>query len=78
MNFPFWVNIIALLFSFFVVGAVLGAAFSNPFRKRLVDTLHLKQLLLDAPAPTDPLLLHEPHETDSLEGVAAAERMKNG
>lgn len=27
MNFLFWVNIIALLFSFFVVGAVLGAFF---------------------------------------------------
>jgi len=27
MDFPFWANIVALLFSFFVVGAVLGAIF---------------------------------------------------
>lgn len=36
MNFPFWANIIALLFSFFVVGAVLGAAFSKPVREKFV------------------------------------------
>ncbi len=46
MDFPFWVNIIALLFSFFVVGAILGAAFSKPIREKIVEVLHLKQLLL--------------------------------
>lgn len=35
MNFPFWANIVALLFSFFVIGAVLGAAFSKPAREKL-------------------------------------------
>ena len=46
MDFLFLANIIALLFSFFVVGAVLGAAFSKPFRKKLVEVLQLKRLLL--------------------------------
>lgn len=46
MDFLFSVNIIALLFSFFVVGALLGAAFSKSIRERLVEFLHLEQLLL--------------------------------
>ncbi|MHB8710590.1 MAG: glycoside hydrolase family 130 protein [Minisyncoccota bacterium] len=50
MDFPFLMNIIALLFSFFVVGAILGAAFSKPIRKKLVTLLRLerfRRLLLD-------------------------------
>ena len=50
MDFPFLVNIIALLFSFFVIGAILGAAFSKPIRKKLVTLLrleHLQRLLLN-------------------------------
>ena len=50
MDFPFLVNIIALLFSFFVIGAILGAAFSKPIRKKLVALLrleHLQRLLLN-------------------------------
>lgn len=50
MDFPFLVNIIALLFSFFVVGTVLGAAFSKPIRKKLLELLRLerfKRLLLN-------------------------------
>lgn len=46
MDFPFWVNILALLFSFFVIGAALGAAFSKPIREKIIEVLHLKQLLL--------------------------------
>ncbi|OGG41096.1 hypothetical protein A2118_01430 [Candidatus Kaiserbacteria bacterium GWA2_50_9] len=46
MDFLFFVNIIALLFSFFVTGAMLGAAFSQPFRERLAELLRLKKLLL--------------------------------
>ncbi len=46
MSFPFWANIVALLFSFFVIGAVLGAAFSQPFREKVVRLLHLERLLL--------------------------------
>ena len=34
MDFTFWVNILALLFSFFVVGALVGAAFSKSFPTR--------------------------------------------
>lgn len=44
MNFSFLVTIIAMLFSFFVLGAILGAAFSQPLRKKLVSLLHLEYL----------------------------------
>lgn len=46
MTFSFWVNIIALLFSFFVIGAVLGALFSETVRKQLVKFVHPKLLEL--------------------------------
>ena len=46
MNFPFWANIIALLFSFFVVGAVLGAVFSESFRRRIATLVHPRLLAL--------------------------------
>src|SRR3989344_7522188 len=55
MSFPFWANIIALLFSFFVVGAILGAAFSQSARERLAKLLHLERLLL-ARSPYNPIL----------------------
>jgi predicted GH43/DUF377 family glycosyl hydrolase len=44
MDFYFFINIIALLFSFFVVGAILGAAFSKQIRKELVKFLRLERL----------------------------------
>ncbi len=44
MDFSFLVNFIALLFSFFVVGALLGAGFSKPIRKKLVKLLRLEQI----------------------------------
>ncbi len=46
MNLLFLINIIALLFSFFVIGAILGAVFSKPVREKLIAVLHLKRLLL--------------------------------
>lgn len=49
MSFLFFANIVALLFSFFVVGAILGAAFSKPIRKKLAELLQfgtLQRLLL--------------------------------
>lgn len=46
MSLLFFLNIVALLFSFFVVGVLLGAAFSEPFRQRLTEILRLKGLLL--------------------------------
>ncbi len=46
MDFLFFIHLIALLFSFFVTGAILGAAFSKPFRERLAEITHLKSLLL--------------------------------
>lgn len=46
MSLVFFVHIIALLFSFFVVGAILGIAFSKPFRERLARILQLEKLLL--------------------------------
>ncbi|MDO8566825.1 MAG: hypothetical protein Q7R58_01585 [bacterium] len=44
MDFLFVVNIIALLFSFFVIGAILGAFFSKPVREKLVKFLRLERL----------------------------------
>lgn len=46
MDFLFLVNAVALLFTFFVIGALLGAAFSKPIREKLIEILHLKRLLL--------------------------------
>ncbi len=42
MSFLFFINIVALLFSFFVAGALLGAIFSKPARKKLAKLLQLK------------------------------------
>ncbi|MDD3531544.1 MAG: hypothetical protein PHV99_03090 [Candidatus Pacebacteria bacterium] len=47
MSFSFFVNIVALLFSFFVAGALLGAFFSQSIREQLARALHLERLLLD-------------------------------
>jgi len=46
MSLLFWANIIALLFSFFVVGAILGALFSETVRTRLAKLVHPKLLEL--------------------------------
>jgi len=46
MDFLFWANSIALFFSFFVVGAILGAAFSKPIRERIAKILHLERPFL--------------------------------
>lgn len=50
MDFLFVVNIVALLFSFFVVGLLLGVAFSRPLREKVVTLLaerfHFLQHLL--------------------------------
>ncbi|OGG76542.1 hypothetical protein A2950_02165 [Candidatus Kaiserbacteria bacterium RIFCSPLOWO2_01_FULL_55_19] len=46
MDFYFWVNLIALLFSFFVVGALLGALLSDVVRARLAALVHPKLLEL--------------------------------
>lgn len=46
MDFTFAVNILALLFSFFVAGVLLGALFSEIFRQQLAKFLHPKFLYL--------------------------------
>ncbi len=46
MDFSFLANIIALLFSFFVVGALLGILFSEIVRERLAKLVHPKLLAL--------------------------------
>lgn len=46
MSFSFAVHIIALLFSFFVAGALLGAIFSESLNEKLAALLRLKHLLL--------------------------------
>lgn len=50
MSILFFVNILALLFSFFVVGVLLGALFSRPFREKVAAVLHLEHLLLKKPS----------------------------
>jgi len=55
MDFSFAVNFIALLFSFFVIGAVLGAVFSKPLREKIAEVLHLKKLLLKR-SPHNPII----------------------
>jgi len=47
MSLTFFINIVALLFSFFVVGAILGAVFSQSIREKIAEALHLKSLLLN-------------------------------
>ena len=46
MSILFIVNILALFLSLFVAGAMLGAAFSKPFREKLLELLHLRRLAL--------------------------------
>lgn len=46
MDFYFWVNLIAMLFSFFVAGALLGALLSDSVRERLAKLAHPKLLEL--------------------------------
>ena len=46
MSFLFFINILALIFTFFVAGALFGALFSKPIRERLAKFLHLERLLL--------------------------------
>ena len=43
MSLLFFINIVALLFSFFVAGAILGAVFHKPARKKIVELLRLEQ-----------------------------------
>jgi predicted GH43/DUF377 family glycosyl hydrolase len=44
MDLVLLANILALLFSFFVVGAILGAAFSKPIRKKIVKILRFRNI----------------------------------
>jgi beta-1,2-mannobiose phosphorylase / 1,2-beta-oligomannan phosphorylase len=46
MSFIFWANIVALLFSFFVAGVLVGVLFSEIFRARIAAVLHPKFLSL--------------------------------
>lgn len=56
MSFSFLVNLIALLFSFFVIGALLGAVFYKPFREKLITALRERRLLL-AKSIRNPILI---------------------
>ena len=55
MDFNFFVTILALLFSLFVVGALIGALFSKPFRTKVVEVLHFTFPTLKRP-PQNPIL----------------------
>lgn len=46
MSFPFLVNMLALLLSFFIVGTILGAIFFEVFREKLFEFVHPKFLAL--------------------------------
>ncbi len=46
MSFIFFVHMLALLFSFFVTGALIGAFFSNTFRKKLIEFFYRRRLAL--------------------------------
>ncbi|MCX6787105.1 MAG: hypothetical protein NTY93_01090 [Candidatus Kaiserbacteria bacterium] len=46
MDFSFFVNIVAMLFSFFVAGVLLGVLFSEIFRQKIAARLHPKLLAL--------------------------------
>lgn len=46
MDFIFLINIVALIFTFFVAGVLLGALFSKQIREKLAKFLHLEHLLL--------------------------------
>ena len=56
MNLSFIANIIALLFSFFVIGAIFGAVFSKPLREKIVGFFHLQRLLLLTKSVHNPIL----------------------
>lgn len=55
MDFSFLVNIIAMLFSFFVAGVLLGVIFSESVRAKFAKLLHLQNLLL-AKSVRNPIL----------------------
>jgi len=48
MSFSFFVHVIALLFSFFVAGALLGVAFSKPLRDKVAEIV--RRLILNKSA----------------------------
>jgi beta-1,2-mannobiose phosphorylase / 1,2-beta-oligomannan phosphorylase len=58
MNWILFFNIVALLFSFFVAGALVGAIFSKPLREKLVTLLRLERLqrVLLKKSPLNPIL----------------------
>jgi beta-1,2-mannobiose phosphorylase / 1,2-beta-oligomannan phosphorylase len=58
MNVTLFINILALLFSFFVVGALLGALFSKPMRDKLAPFLRFESLqkVLLKKSPLNPIL----------------------
>jgi len=66
MDLIFFINIAALLFSFFVVGTILGAVFSEIFRHKLADSL--RHLLLNK-SIFNPILRHEKTQPWTAEAV---------
>jgi predicted GH43/DUF377 family glycosyl hydrolase len=58
MDFTLVVYTLAILFSFFVLGALLGALFSKPIRNKLVEIFRLKkvQRFLLKKSPLNPIL----------------------
>lgn len=73
MEFLFWIYLLALLFSFFVAGTMLGAAFPEAFRRKQAERLRLAKLLL-ARSPQNPILKpgKSPWTAESVMNPAAA------
>ncbi len=84
MDLLFFINIIALLFSFFIGGVLLGAVFSNTFRKKVIGFLHLKQLfysyerLLLNKNPSNPILQPGTHPWNAEAVMNPAAIVLNG
>lgn len=56
MSTLFFVNVLAMLFSCFVAGAILGAVFSKPLRAKIIDLLNLERLLRLTKSAHNPIL----------------------
>lgn len=77
MDVLFIANIIALLFSFFVAGALLGALFSEIFRQRLAALVHPKLLSL-AKSLRNPILAPGTHPWTAEAVMNPAAAVLNG
>jgi hypothetical protein len=74
MTFLFIVNWLALLLSLFVVGCILGAAFSRPFRRTVVEVVRRVTGVKLARSLGNPIIRPDKHlwQTEAVFNPAAA------